>query len=407
MPKQFPTQPSLEHFRKQAKQLLRDIHAGETDAEARARRVHPRWTNDARGFSLHDAQLVVAREFGYSSWRRLQDAVAREQAVVTDGHRILITGGAGFIGSHLAETLVARGHDVIVLDDLSSGSRNNVVRLLDDSHFELVVGDVCDADLVDRLVAGVDVVFHLAAIIGNPVFKVDPLLLWRTNIDGSEVVVEAASRHNVRFLLASSSVVYGKTDGRETLKEDADLIIGSGGLPGWDYAISKVANERLTHAHVERHDLRATVVRLFSVVGPRSRGTVVPTFLGQALSRNSLTVHGDGTHRRCFTDVRDVVEGLVRLANCDDACGEVVNIGSRNELSLMQLADLVKTVTHSDSPLEYIPYERVLAGEIQQHIPWKTPSLSKARKLIGFAAAHPVEECLHEILASCDNDTGR
>ena len=403
MPKQFPTQPSLGHFRKQAKQLLRDLRAGETDAAARASRVHPRWSSVAGNFSLHDAQLVVAREFGFSSWRRLQDAVAREQVADADGCRALITGGAGFIGSHLAETLVARGHSVTVLDNLSSGSRDNVAHLLAGTDFELVVGDVCDADVVDHLVAGVDVVFHLAAIIGYPVNDVDPLQLWRTNVDGSEVVIEAASRPSVRFLLASSSVVYGKTQGRDTLREDADLILGSGGLDGWDYAISKVANERLTQAHVDRHDLRGTIVRLFNVVGPRSLVAVVPTFLDQALSRSPLTIHGDGSHRRCYTDVRDVVEGLVRLVSCDDACGEIVNIGSRNELSLNQLTRLVKTVTHRDSGVEYIPYERVLAGEIQRHIPWKTPCLTKARKLIGFAPAHAMNECLHEMLAFGDS----
>jgi UDP-glucose 4-epimerase len=398
MPKHFPAQPSLEHFRKQAKQLLRDLRAGQADAVARARRVHPRWSNDS-DFSLHDAHLVVAREFGFSSWRRLQEAVALEQAVATGCYRALITGGGGFIGSHLAETLVARGHHVVALDNLSSGSRANVSHLRKLADFELVVGDVCDADLVDRLVAGADVVFHLAACIRD----VDPLELWRTNIDGSEVVVEATSRHGVRFVLASSSVVYGKTEGRGALKEDADLILGADDHLGWDYAISKIANERLTKSHVERHNLQATVVRLFNVVGPRSQGAAVPTFLGQALARKPITIFGDGSHRRCFTDVRDAVEGLARLAVCDDAHGEIVNIGSRNDLSLTRLVGLVRTVTHSDSPVEHVPFERVLGGEYQRHIPWKTPNLAKARKLIGYTAAHPIDECLQEMLAADDN----
>lgn len=402
MPKQFPIQPSLEHFRKQAKQLLRDIRSGVTEAIARAHRSHPRWANTtdlSRAFSLHDAQLVVAREFGFASWRRLQDAATREQDSSGLRRHALVTGGAGFIGSHLAEGLLARGHHVTALDDLSAGSRHNVAHLLDDPHLDLIVGDICDADLVDRLVAGVDVVFHLAAVVGSPAQAVDPLTLWRTNIDGTEVVIDAASRHDVRFLLASTSMVYGKTEGRETLKEDADLILGPGDTKGWDYALSKVANELLTRAHSERHHLRATVVRLFNVVGPRSRGSVVPNFVDQARAHRPLSVHGDGTHRRCFTDVRDVIAGFVRLAGCDDACGHAVNIGSRKELNLLQLASMVKAITRSTSPVEHIPYENVPFGEIQRHIPWKTPCLAKARQLIGYAASHPIEECLHEIVA--------
>ncbi|MFC1525580.1 NAD-dependent epimerase/dehydratase family protein [Candidatus Latescibacterota bacterium] len=198
-------------------------------------------------------------------------------------------------------------------------------------------------------------------------------------------------------------MVYGKTEGRETPGEDADLILGEGDQPGWDYAFSKIANEHLAQAHVARHGLRATIVRLFNVIGPRAKGQVIPIFLGQARARVPLTVHGDGGHRRCFTDVRDIAEAFVRLAHCDDACNDVVNIGSRNEYSLLQLADLAKSATHSDSPVSHIPFEHLPMGEYQRHHPWKTPSLSKARKLIGYAAVHPIDECLREIVALDDN----
>ena len=404
MPKPFPTQPSLEHFRKQAKQLLRDLRAGHIDAAARVRRSHPRWSTTggpSSDASLHDAQLVVAREFGFASWRRLQTTVTRPDDESTGSQRILITGGAGFIGSHLAEALVGRGHHVLSLDDLSTGSQQNVAHLLKQDRFDLIVGDVCDADVVDRLVAEADVTFHLAADIGHSP-DVDTLRLWRTNVDGTEVVVDACSRHDVRFMLTSSSVVYGKTDGRETLREDADLILESGGQPGWDYAVSKVANEQLTQAHMARHNLRATIVRPFNVIGPRSTAAVVPKFVQQARGHAPITVHGDGTHRRCFTDVRDVVEAFVRLAASPDACGETVNVGSRDEYSLLQLADLVKSATHSESPVTRTPYDQLPMGEYQRHIPWKTPNLSKARKLVGYSPVHSIQECLHEIVALGD-----
>lgn len=405
MPRPFPTQPSLEHFRKQAKQLLRELRTGQPDAKARVHRSHPRWSgslDSAPRASLHDAQLVVAREFGFTSWRRLQDTIARQQDGSDSAQPVLITGGAGFIGSHLADTLIARGHHVVALDDLSSGSRQNVAHLMQDDRFDLIVGDVCDADLVDRLVAETGVVFHLAADIGHQAGEYDALRLWRTNIDGTVVVVEACSRHDVRFLLTSSSVVYGKTDGRETLREDADLILTSGGQPSWDYALTKVANEHLTLAHMERHKLRATIVRPFNVIGPRSQAAVVPAFMRQAQDNTPLTVHGDGTHRRCFTDVRDVTEAFVRLVDSPEACGETVNIGSRSEHNLLQLAELVKSTTHSDSPIERIPYDQLSSGEYQRHIPWKTPNLAKARRLIGYAPVHSIQECLQEIAALGD-----
>jgi UDP-glucose 4-epimerase len=391
MPRPFPSQPNLEHFRKQSKQLLRDIRAGNSDAARRASFAHPRWSAAAdvqRGFSLHDAQLVLAREFGFSSWRRLVDAIERRQQDRGPSHHVVITGGAGFIGSHLAERLLTQGHRVTAFDDLSTGSRDNVAHLLEDPHFELHVADVVDADAVDAVVAEADVLFHLATSFGHDVGAENCL---HANVHGTKVVLESASRHGVRLLFTSTSAVYGDLTPGAMLREDDGCFVGSPTSYGWDYALSKIACEQLLFDHVERHDLRATSVRLFNVVGARQTSHAVPTFLRQAQQGQAITVHGDGLQSRCFTDVRDTVEGLVRLADCDEAAGETVNIGSRQVVTVRQLAQQVKIATGSDSTIENVPYDFDM-------VPSRVPCLSKARQLIGYAAVHPVEQSLREIL---------
>ena len=397
MPKPFPHQPNLEHFRKQAKQLLRDVRSGDSEADLRARRSHPRWTSEADrrgGFSLHDAQLVVAREFGFSSWRRLVDAVEREQPAAAGATRhAAITGGAGFIGSHLAERLLAQGRRVTAIDNLSAGSRANVAHLATDPQFELVEADVCDPSAVDSVLAEADVVYHLAAAYGRERCA-ESLECLRTNVHGTEVVLESASRHGVRFLFTSSSVIYGDLRPQSVLREDDTSFLGNPRVATWDYAVTKIVDEQMTLAHADaHHHLRATVVRLFNVVGPRqSDRTVVTRFLNQALENSAITVHGDGTQSRCFTDVRDVVGALARLGDCDDAVGEVVNIGSRNEFSIQQVASLVKSATRSDSTVESLPYDF-------EPIPSRIPCLSKARRLIGYSAVHPVADSIREMAA--------
>lgn len=400
MPKPFPHQPNLEHFRKQAKQLLRDARAGNSEADLRVRRCHPRWAGDAdrrREFSLHDAQLVIAREFGFSSWRRLADAVERGQPAAGPTRHAVITGGAGFIGSHLAERLLAQGHRVTALDNLSVGSRANVAHLASDPQFELIEADVCDPVAVDAVVAEADVLYHLAAAYGRAV-DADPMECLRTNVHGTEVVLESASRHGVRFLLASTSAVYGDLEPHSVLREDGGSLLGNPRVAVWDYAVTKIVDEQMTLAHTDAHHLRATVVRVFNVVGPRQDDrTVFSKFLNQALKNEDITVHGDGTQSRCFADVRDVVGGLARLADCDDASGEVVNIGSRHEFSIRQVADLVKSTTGSDSAVESVAYDF-------ETIPSRIPCLAKARRLIGYSAVHPVEDSIREMVALADDD---
>ena len=394
MPKPFPHQPNLEHFRKQAKQLLRDARAGNRDADLRARHSHPRWMSGAdvqRGFSLHDAQLVVAREFGFSSWRRLVDAVERGQGSDAPTRPAVITGGAGFIGSHLAERLLTQGHRVTALDNLSNGSRANVANLSADSQFELVEADVCDPGAVDAVVAEADVLYHLAACFGR-IHNAEPLECLRVNVHGTEVALDSASRHGVRFILASTSAVYGDLEPRAVLREDEGPFLGDQRVESWDYAATKIIDEQMTLAHAKAHALRATVVRIFNTVGPRQNRALFPTFVNQALKGDDITVHGDGTQSRCFTDVRDIVAALARLADCDEACGEVVNIGSRNELTVRQVADLVKSTTRSPSAVTSVPYEF-------ETVPSRIPCLSKARRLIGYSAAHPVADVIGEMAA--------
>jgi UDP-glucose 4-epimerase len=216
-----------------------------------------------------------------------------------------------------------------------------------------------------------------------------------TNVHGTEVVLEAASRHGVRFLFSSTCAVYGNHEPGAILREEDSHLLGSSRMYGWDYALSKMVCEELISGHAHRHRLRTTCVRLFNVVGPRMRRNVVPTFLGQARRHEAITLHGDGEQSRCFTDVRDVVEGLVRLADCDDAVGETVNIGSRFEFSVRELAQHVKSVTISDSAIETVPYD-------YEMVPSRVPCLSKARRLIGFCAVHPVRDSIREIVALDD-----
>jgi UDP-glucose 4-epimerase len=397
MPKSLPQQPNLEHFRKQAKQLLRDLRAGDSAALERVHRRHrpPMTAEGAPRFSLHDAQLVVAREFGMASWRRLVDAVEASRDPQGPTRHALITGGAGFIGSHLAETLLAKGHRVTAVDNLSRGDRANVAHLADHSSFELVVADVCDADQVDPLVAEADVVYHLAANYGQMAAE-EPTQLLRTNVHGTEVVLESASRHGARLLFASTSAVYGDLEPGTVLHEDGTVLLGNPRVDAWDYAITKIVSEQMVRAHTGKHGLPSTTVRLFNVLGPRQpEHTVLPKFLGQALRGDDITVFGDGEQRRCFVDVRDAVGALARLADCEAACGETVNIGSRFELTVNRVAEMVKTSTRSDSSIAKVAYEHEMVLS-------KVPSLSKARQLIGYSPAHRAEDTIREVVALAD-----
>lgn len=315
--------------------------------------------------------------------------------------RVLVTGGAGFIGSHLCEALVERGHQVTALDDLSTGARANLAALEGHERFSLVVGSILDPPLLDRLFAEADLCYHLAAAVGVRTILEQPLRSLLVNVRGTELVLEAADRHHVPILIASTSEVYGKNDSGP-LAEDADRILGSSQISRWHYATAKAADEALTLAYVRERGLKAIVVRFFNTVGPRQTGRygmVVPRLLGQALAGEPLTVYGDGRQTRCFTFVGDTVRCLLALAETPAAWGEVFNIGHPREVSILELAQQVVALTGSRSPIVFVPYAEAYGPDFED-MRRRVPDVSKLRRTIGFVPETPLEATLRAILAA-------
>jgi UDP-glucose 4-epimerase len=297
----------------------------------------------------------------------------------------LITGGAGFIGSHLSEYLIRRGHRVSVLDDLSTGRLSNLDSVIDDDAFSMRIGSILDETLVDEMVAGCDHVFHLAAAVGVHLIVDHPLESLRTNLRGTENVLDATVRHHRRLLLASTSEVYGKNTA-DLLHEDSDRILGSPLLSRWTYAAAKGLDEAMTYAHVEADDLRAVIVRLFNTVGPRQRGhygMVVPSLISQALAGQDITVYGDGRQTRCFSHVADIVPALTALIDCEPAVGQAVNLGGGLEISINQLAGRIITLLGSTSSIVHVPYDQAY-GSGYEDMRRRVPDNSKAKALVGF-----------------------
>jgi len=308
---------------------------------------------------------------------------------------VLITGGAGYIGSHLADRLLADGHSVVVLDDLSTGRFENIAHHQDNPRFVWVEGDVRDAPLVARLVERCDVVFHLAAVVGVGHVVRDPLRCVQVNVGGTEAVLAAAFAHRRRVLFASSSEVYGKSD-RVPFHEEDDRILGATWVSRWAYAVSKALDEHLCFAYAAR-GLVVSIVRYFNSYGPRmdgrGYGSVVARFISQALKGEPLTVYGDGQQTRCFTYVSDTVEGTVRAATRTEALGQAFNIGSDREVTVQTLAEMIRSLTGSSSPIVRVPYEEVF-GEHYEEAMRRRPSVDKARRLLGFEAAVSLEDGL-------------
>jgi len=299
--------------------------------------------------------------------------------------RALITGGAGFIGSHLADAVLARGDSVIALDNLATGSHVNLRHHQNNPSLEFVNGSILNADLVDDCVSRSDVVFHLAAAVGVKLIVERPLESLVTNVRGSEVVLEKAHKYGRKVLLTSTSEVYGKSKDLP-LREDGDRLLGPPQVGRWSYSTSKAVDEILAHAYWKSKGLPVVIVRLFNTVGPRQSGDygmVLPRFVDSALAGRDLVVHGDGKQSRCFGYVGDIVPALLDLMDIREAEGEVVNLGSTEEITIADLAKLIVEVTGSKSKVRFVPYEEVFGAEFED-MPRRIPSIEKASKLIGF-----------------------
>jgi UDP-glucose 4-epimerase len=312
----------------------------------------------------------------------------------------LITGGAGFIGSHLADSLLGRGYQVCVLDNLSSASEHNIEHLRATPGFRFVHGTVTDRALMERLVDAADTIYHLAAPVGVQLVTADPTKVIDTNVHGTEVVLQLAARGRKRVLLTSTSEVYGRRD-RIPFREEDDLIIGPPDNGRWSYACSKLLDEFLALACWKQQRVPVIVTRLFNVVGPRQtarNGMVVPRLIEQALSGTTMTVFGDGSQRRCLTHVHDAVRGLVALAEHPEAVGQVYNVGSTNETAIIDLARRIKTLSGSRSDIEIMPYEQVAARGGEDMLR-RVPDLTKIHRLTGYVAAHDIDAILRDTIA--------
>ncbi|MGH2787971.1 MAG: GDP-mannose 4,6-dehydratase [Actinomycetota bacterium] len=311
--------------------------------------------------------------------------------------RYLITGGAGFIGSHLAEALVARGDHVVVLDNLSTGRSKNLAEIAD--AVEFVHGSVLDSLLVDEWVARSDIVVHLAAAVGVQLIVDRPLRSLITNIRGSENLLEAAHRYRTKILIASTSEIYGKNQ-KASFREDDDQVLGSPGVSRWSYSTSKAVDEILAFAYHREKRLPTVVFRLFNTVGPRQTGAygmVVPRLVEQALNGGPLTVYGDGLQSRCFCHVSDVVEALLILLHEPRAEGDVFNIGSTEEVSILELAQKIAHATDTNPEIARIPYEKAY-GEGFEDMRRRVPDTSKLRDLTGWEPCYRLDEIIADVI---------
>jgi UDP-glucose 4-epimerase len=319
----------------------------------------------------------------------------------------LVTGGSGFIGSHLVDALLARGDRVMVVDNLSTGRSVNLTSALEHPNFEFVQGSVLDELIVDELVNSCDTVIHLAAAVGVKLVVEQPLRSFTTNIRGAEVVVGAAHRYRRRILIASTSEIYGKNPD-VPLKETSDQVIGEPSVVRWAYSTSKAVDEILASAYHRQRGLPTVVVRLFNTVGPRQSpayGMVIPRLVYQALAGKALTIFGDGSQTRCFCHVSDVVAAMITLLDYPEAIGEVYNVGSTEEISINDLARRILDLTKSDSALEYIPFAEAYGIGIED-MPRRLPDTSKLRALTGWAPTHNLDQILEETITEARLEQG-
>jgi UDP-glucose 4-epimerase len=312
---------------------------------------------------------------------------------------VLITGGAGFIGSHLADRLIAGGHDVLVLDDLSTGQMANLSSLVGHKRFHYRIGSVTDLPLVSEMVDLADVTVHLAAAVGVRLIVERPVHTIETNVHGTETILASAAKKQRPVIVASTSEVYGKST-RIRFAEDDDVTLGATVHSRWAYACSKALDEWLALAYWHERGVPVTICRFFNTVGPRQTGRygmVLPTLAAQALRQQPLTVFGSGEQTRCFADVRDVVECITRLMTTPAAIGEVFNIGSDHEVSINELAEMVRVIAGSKSPIEHIPYDQAYAKGFED-MQRRVPDCSKLERTVGFKPTTPLERIIRQVV---------
>lgn len=314
--------------------------------------------------------------------------------------RMLVTGGAGFVGSHLAGELVSRGHEVLVLDDLSTGRYENIEEVERGGRLRLVVDTVNDPGIVDECVKQCDAVFHLASAVGVRLIIEQPVRTIESIVGGTDVVLRSCARYRRPFLLTSTSEVYGK-GAKVPFSEDDDRVMGATTKRRWSYACAKALDEFLTLAHWYESRLPVRIARLFNTVGPRQTGQygmVVPTLVRQALSGQRITVFGDGQQSRCFAHVADVVRGLADLMSCPEAKGQIVNLGNPEEITILALAQRIRDLTGTASEVVLIPYEEAY-GEGFDDMRRRVPDLTRARQLIGFRPTRGLDQILRDVIA--------
>jgi UDP-glucose 4-epimerase len=313
--------------------------------------------------------------------------------------RVLITGGAGFIGSHLSEALLEQGHQVQILDNLSTGSIDNINHLKGRAGFDYFIDTVNNEPLLAELIDRSDVVFHLAAAVGVKLIVEQPVYTIETNVHGTEVVLKHANKKKKLVVIASTSEVYGKSED-VPFREDSDLVLGPTPKHRWAYACSKAIDEFLALAYWKERKLPVIIVRFFNTVGPRQTGQygmVIPNFVRQALAGEPITVFGDGTQRRAFTHVADVVDALLKLVVEPKAIGQVVNIGTMQETTIMALAERIKKMTGSKSIIKLIPYDEAYESGFED-MPRRVPALAKIEGLIGYKPVNTLDDILEQVI---------
>jgi UDP-glucose 4-epimerase len=313
--------------------------------------------------------------------------------------RALITGGAGFVGSHLSEALLDEGHQVQILDNLSTGSIDNITHLKGRAGFDYFIDTVNNEPLLAELIDRSDVVFHLAAAVGVKLIVEQPVYTIETNVHGTEVVLKHANKKKKLVVIASTSEVYGKSEAIP-FREDADLVLGPTPKHRWAYACSKALDEFLALAYWKERKLPVIIVRFFNTVGPRQTGQygmVIPNFVRQALANEPITVFGDGTQRRAFTHVTDVVGALLKLVVQPKSIGEVINIGNVQEITILKLAERVRELSGSNSPIKFIPYDEAYESGFED-MPRRVPDLTKVESLIGYRPVNTLDDILEQVI---------